>query len=250
VKGEPVDPARYDRARPRYPVAMVERIVTASPGRAVLDVGCGTGIAARQFQAAGCTVLGVEPDARMAGWARRSGLEVDVSTFEDWDPAGRRFDAVVAGMTWHWVDPVAGAARAAQVLRPGGRLALFWYVFRPTSGLADTFSAVYERALPDTPIAEGPDLQPRRVAGLPAHRGRAPPVSACGTGRADGGDRRCRRRGRRQLSDALHRRGGHSGAPLSAASTSRSESSRSRRRASASLACGLGSTGSGVLLSK
>ncbi|MGW3626958.1 methyltransferase domain-containing protein [Streptomyces sp. NPDC000880] len=31
-----------------------------------LDVGCGTGIAARQFQAVGCRVLGVEPDARMA----------------------------------------------------------------------------------------------------------------------------------------------------------------------------------------
>src|SRR5919108_1087957 len=125
------DPGRYDRARPRYPDALVERIVAASPGPAVLDVGCGTGIAARQFQAAGCTVLGVEPDARMAGWARERGLDVEVSTFEDWDPAGRAFDAVVAGMTWHWVDPVAGAAKAAQALRPGGRLALFWYVFEP-----------------------------------------------------------------------------------------------------------------------
>jgi SAM-dependent methyltransferase len=58
-----VDPARYDRTRPRYPDAMVERIVAASPGPDVLDVGCGTGIEARQFQAAGCKVLGVEPDA-------------------------------------------------------------------------------------------------------------------------------------------------------------------------------------------
>ena len=61
-----LDPGRYDRARPRYPDAMVQAIVAASPGPGVLDVGCGTGIAARQFQAAGCRVLGVEPDARMA----------------------------------------------------------------------------------------------------------------------------------------------------------------------------------------
>ena len=58
-----VDAERYDRTRPRYPDALVDRIVAESPGPDVLDVGCGTGIAARQFRAAGCTVLGVEPDA-------------------------------------------------------------------------------------------------------------------------------------------------------------------------------------------
>jgi SAM-dependent methyltransferase len=94
------DPERYDRARPRYPDAMVERIVDSSPGHYVLDVGCGTGIAARQFRAAGCRVLGVEPDARMADLARRSGVEVEVATFEAWDPAGREFDATVAGQAW------------------------------------------------------------------------------------------------------------------------------------------------------
>src|SRR5579859_7188623 len=79
------DPERYDRSRPRYPDAMVQRIVAASPGRDVLDVGCGTGIAARQFQSAGCRVLGVEPDARMADFARQRGLEVEIATFEAWD---------------------------------------------------------------------------------------------------------------------------------------------------------------------
>jgi SAM-dependent methyltransferase len=150
------EPDRYDRARPRYPDALVQRIVAASPGRDVLDVGCGTGIAARQFQAAGCRVRGVEPDARMAEWARGRGLEVDVATFEDWDPAGRTFDAVVAGMAWHWVDPVAGAAKAAQALRSGGRLAPFWYVFQPPPELRDAFSAVHRRVLPDSPFAKAP----------------------------------------------------------------------------------------------
>jgi SAM-dependent methyltransferase len=142
------DAERYDRARPRYPQAMVDRIVAASPGRHVLDVGCGTGISARQFQAAGCTVLGVDVDARMAGLARQSGLTVEVSAFESWDPAGRAFDAVIAGQAWHWIDAPAGTAKAMEVLRPGGRLAVFWNVFQPQPDVAEAFAAVYRRVMP------------------------------------------------------------------------------------------------------
>ncbi|HXT43787.1 MAG TPA: class I SAM-dependent methyltransferase [Pseudonocardiaceae bacterium] len=143
---------RYDRTRPLYPDALVDRIVAASPGPDVLDVGAGTGIEARQFQAAGCTVLGIEPDARMAEVARRSGVKVEVATFEAWDPAGRVFDAVIAGTAWHWVDPVAGAAKAAQVLRPGGRLAPFHRVFQLPAPVTAAFIEVYRRILPDSPF--------------------------------------------------------------------------------------------------
>jgi SAM-dependent methyltransferase len=146
------DAARYDRTRPRYPDAIVERIVAASPGPDVLDVGCGTGIEARQFQAAGGTVLGVEPDARMAEFARRTGVEVEVATFEAWDPASRTFDAVIAGTAWHWVDPVAGAAKAAQVLRPGGRLGPFHHVFQPPPDVAEALAQAYRRVAPDSPF--------------------------------------------------------------------------------------------------
>ena len=117
----------------------------------------------RQLQAAGCTVLGVEPDGRMAAFARRGGVEVEVevATFGAWDPAGRRFDAVVAGTAWHWVDPVAGAAKAAKAVRPGGLLAPFWHVFEPPSEVADAFAAVYQRVVPDAPFelrSAGPTL--------------------------------------------------------------------------------------------
>jgi SAM-dependent methyltransferase len=155
------DAQRYDRARPRYPDAMVNRIVAASPGPDVLDVGCGTGIAARQFQAAGCQVLGVDPDARMADLARQFGLDVEVAKFEDWDPAGRAFDTVIAAQSWHWVDPVAGAAKAALALRPGGRLAAFWNAFQTSPEVAEAFDAVHRRVMSDAPIFRvsmaGPD---------------------------------------------------------------------------------------------
>lgn len=154
-----VDPERYDRTRPPYPEAMVRRIVAASPGPDVLDVGCGTGTAARQFRAAGCRVFGVEPDERMADFARRGGIEVEVSRIEDWEPAGRMFDAVVAGTAWHWVDPVVGAAKAGRVLRPGGRFAAFWHVFQLPSDVSEAFAAVFRRVVPDSPINFQPGTQ-------------------------------------------------------------------------------------------
>jgi SAM-dependent methyltransferase len=146
------DADRYDRTRPPYPDALVNQIIAASPGRDVLDVGCGTGIEARQFQAAGCAVLGVEPDARMAEFARRSGVEVEVATFEAWDPASRDFHTVIAGTAWHWVDPVAGAAKAASVLRGGGRLAPFHHVFQAPPEVTEALASVYRRVVPDSPF--------------------------------------------------------------------------------------------------
>ncbi len=152
AEGFGADAGRYDRARPSYPLDLVDRIIAGSPGRDVLDVGCGTGISSRLFQAAGCTVLGIDPDSRMAELARRGGAAAEVAKFEDWDPAGRLFDAVIAAQAWHWVDPVTGAARAAAALRPGGRLAVFWNAFEPPAALREAFAEVYRRVLPDSPF--------------------------------------------------------------------------------------------------
>lgn len=146
------DTERYDRARPTYPDELIAHIRGTAPGPDVLDVGCGTGIQARQLATAGARVLGVEPDERMAAYARGHGLDVDESRFENWDAAGRTFDAVVAAQAWHWVDPVAGAAKARAVLRPGGLFAAFWHVFDPpapvTAALIDAVRAV----IPDLPV--------------------------------------------------------------------------------------------------
>lgn len=100
-------------------------------------------------------MLGVDVDARMADLARRHGLMVEVAAFEAWDPAGRAFDAVVSGQTWHWLDPVAGAAKAAQALRPDGRLAVFWNAGQPSPELAEAFARVYPRVMPDSLAARG-----------------------------------------------------------------------------------------------
>lgn len=147
-----IDAKNYDEARPPYPAALLERITGGRSGRGVLDVGCGTGIAARQFQGAGCAVLGIDPDERMAAYARERGLDVEVSTFEAWEPAGRLFDVVTAAQSWHWVDPAIGVPKAASVLRPGGRLAIFGHVFEPPEAIANAMAETYRRVVPDSPF--------------------------------------------------------------------------------------------------
>lgn len=142
------DAEQYDRTRPSYPAELLDELVGPDVCR-VLDVGCGTGIAARLFAARGCVVLGIEPDARMAAVARRHGIDVVVSSFEAWDPPAERFDLVISGQAWHWVDPAIGPAKAAAVLRPGARLAAFWnsYAHAPEDRAA--FDEAYRRHAPD-----------------------------------------------------------------------------------------------------
>ena len=149
------DAERYDRTRPRYPQALVAAILHGVTGTDLLDVGIGTGVSAMPFLEAGCRVLGVEPDDRMADLARERGVETEVATFEEWDPRDRTFDAVIAGQSWHWVDPLAGAIKAAEVLRSGGLLAPFWNVFLPPPDLAAAFAEVYRREVTSLPFPGG-----------------------------------------------------------------------------------------------
>ncbi|MEK8169003.1 class I SAM-dependent methyltransferase [Streptomyces sp. M19] len=168
---------------PRRPGAADRR---RKPRPRFLDVGIGTGIAARQFGAVGCTVLGVEVDARMADFARRDGFEVEVAAFEAWDPGGRAaFDTVVSAQTWHWVDPVAGAAKAAEVLRPG----VGWRCSGTRAGPRPTWPN------PSPPSTAGycPTRSPP-ASGRPAPRRRVRGAVRAG-GRRHPGDGRVRRTG-------------------------------------------------------
>ncbi|MEV0065120.1 class I SAM-dependent methyltransferase [Amycolatopsis sp. NPDC050768] len=160
-----IDAGRYDRARPRYPEALITEIVGNTPGASILDVGTGTGIAARQFKNTGCQVLGVEPDERMAEFARTTGIDVEVANFEEWDPKNRTFDILTAGQAWHWVDPQRGAEKAAQVVKPGGTFAVFWHLFLPPDDIAKAFGEAFRKVAPNFPIKV--DRTPNREAYKP-----------------------------------------------------------------------------------
>lgn len=163
AQGFGADAEKYDRARPRYPSPLIDAIVDGLPGDRILDVGIGTGIAAEPFRDRGLTVVGVEPDPQMAAVARAKGLVVEAGRFEEWDPAGRTFDALVSGQTWHWIDPIAGAEKAARVLHAGARFAIFWNALVPAPDVAAEFATVFESlntGLPFNPWAAPPQADP------------------------------------------------------------------------------------------
>lgn len=133
---------QYDRSRPSYPAALIDELL-ADGARSVLDVGCGTGIVSVLFKDRGLDVLGIEVDERMAQVARDKGIEVDVGKFEQWERGERRFDLLSAGQSWHWVEPLAGAWRAAEALRSGGRIGLFWNFGEPSAEVKERLDPIY-----------------------------------------------------------------------------------------------------------
>jgi hypothetical protein len=90
----------------------------------------------------------VEIVERLAGVARSHGFEVEVAQFERWDARGRLFDLAVCGQAWHWIDPFAGARKAAALLRGGARLGVFWNFGAPPRELAQLFAPIYARLAP------------------------------------------------------------------------------------------------------
>lgn len=121
----------YHRARPDYPEALYEDLVTLAglaPGDRLVEVGCATGKATLPLARRRFRITCVELGAELAAAARRNlaGFDVEVvqRTFEDWRP-DEPASLVYAATAWHWVDPLVRYQRAWDALRPGGHLALW-----------------------------------------------------------------------------------------------------------------------------
>jgi SAM-dependent methyltransferase len=121
----------YERARPDYPAAAVDRMTaTAGIGRGtrVLDLAAGTGKLTRQLGARGASCVAVEPSEAMRLVFRRvlpDGALV-AGTAETIPLATGSMDAVVVAQAFHWFDPDRSLTEMARVLHPGGWLALIW----------------------------------------------------------------------------------------------------------------------------
>ena len=128
------DIGAYLRARPGYPDESVDWLVPGS-ARDVVDLGAGTGALTHSLAGRGLAVTAVEPSATMreALTGALPGVRVLAGTGEALPLPNASADAVFCAQAWHWVDPDAGSAEVARVLRPGGRFGLVWHV-RDESG--------------------------------------------------------------------------------------------------------------------
>lgn len=96
------------------------------PHGPVLDVGCGRGILLDQLRSLGYEAHGVEFTDTAAWHARRRlGLDVAAGDFLTLPHEADRFHAVIFWHTLeHFPNPVEAVARARELLRPGGLLAV------------------------------------------------------------------------------------------------------------------------------
>jgi ubiquinone/menaquinone biosynthesis C-methylase UbiE len=131
----------YDRTRPMYPDALVDRaceVAGLGYGDPVLEIGCGTGQLTRSLIARGLRVTAVEPGGnliRLAGQnlaGTGSGMgsgsvELVNARFEDAALPSGYFRAVFSASALHWVDPAVGWRKIAGALAAGGTLALLSY---------------------------------------------------------------------------------------------------------------------------
>jgi SAM-dependent methyltransferase len=124
----------------------------------VLELGPGTGQATVALARRGLAVVAVELGAGLAEVAARrlaafDAVEVVNAPFEEWPLPGEPFDAVVAATSFHWLDPVVRAVKAAEALRAGGALAVIatHHVAGGTERFFAEVQRCYEAWMPGTP---------------------------------------------------------------------------------------------------
>jgi SAM-dependent methyltransferase len=165
--GEVAD--EYDRRRPSYPDDLVTAVIAYAGGPRLdaLEVGAGTGKATTLFAAAGLRIHALEPDPAMAGVLRSRcapfpNVTVTVISFEEY-PASKDnnvqspFDLLMSAQAWHWTDPATRWQRAAEILRPGGSLAIFGnYDLIADNGVRAAFDQVHAEHAPSIDWTDEP----------------------------------------------------------------------------------------------
>jgi arsenite methyltransferase len=111
----------------------VLRLLSLEPGHAVLDIGSGPGLLAREMAdtvGPEGRVVGLDLSEAMLEMGRRRCIDRPQVSFEQGDAAklpfeADSFDVVVTTQVYEYVPDIAGAlAEVARVLRPGGRVAI------------------------------------------------------------------------------------------------------------------------------
>lgn len=159
----------YDRHRRTYPEQLIDdayELAGIESGDDVLEIGAGTGQLTGSLVARGMRVTALEPGDRLVAIARRNlhgsgAVEFVNARLEDASLLREHFQAVFSASAIHWVDPDVSWRRAAQLLVPGGTLALVQYV-----GLDEQRSAEDQQALLDAIRRIAPQL----AASWPSYR--------------------------------------------------------------------------------
>ncbi len=124
----------YDRVRPKYGAEFINRVIKAaeipSNGK-ILEIGCGPGTATIELAKKGLSLVCLEPSIDACNLARHNlanypNVEIINTNFEEWEPEDRKFDAILAATSWHWVSPETKHIKSSAMLENEGKLILLW----------------------------------------------------------------------------------------------------------------------------
>jgi ubiquinone/menaquinone biosynthesis C-methylase UbiE len=123
--------AEYERGRPTYPAAALDRLSATlglDAGSTVIDLAAGTGKLTQDLTSRFGAVIAVEPLDEMRAELRRRlpGVEALAGTAEELPLADASADAVVVAQAFHWFDGRRALREIGRVLRPRGGLGLLW----------------------------------------------------------------------------------------------------------------------------
>lgn len=120
----------YGRGRPGYPPELqgwLRDALGVGPGRAVADVGAGTGKFTALLLAAGAQVIAIEPvQAMRERIAAHPHLRVQAGAAQATGLAAASLDALTCAQAFHWFATPAALDEFARALKPGARLGLVW----------------------------------------------------------------------------------------------------------------------------
>lgn len=146
----------YERGRPNYPPEAIDWLsdrLDLGPGRAVVDVGAGTGKLTRALAQTGARLVALEPVSEMRSVLEREvpGAQALAGRAEEIPLSEASVDAVVAGQAFHWFDGPRALAEFHRVLRPGRRLGLIWNRRDSSQPLQQAIDEIVERYRSETP---------------------------------------------------------------------------------------------------
>ncbi len=148
----------YDEVRPGYPEQIIEDIIALSgiPEKGdILEIGCGTGQATHPFAARGYEIHCLDIGRNMVDIARQKfqnfkNVEIELASFEDWEPAGRKFDMVLSATAFHWIPSDIGFPKSVQILDDGGSLVLLSHLHpSPYTGFFERVQEIYQEIVPE-----------------------------------------------------------------------------------------------------
>ncbi|MBQ6990108.1 MAG: methyltransferase domain-containing protein [Clostridia bacterium] len=125
-------PEQFDRYRPRYSRELFDDLIAyagVGPGKAVLELGPGTGQATDPILETGCDYHAIELGEHLAAklrekYGNRNNFTLIQDDFITHDFGEKRFDLIYSAATIQWIPEEIAFSKTFSLLKPGGVLAM------------------------------------------------------------------------------------------------------------------------------